>query len=110
VLLVFWATWCGPCRAEAPAIAEVNQQFKDKGLVVVGINPNDSLADVNSFITQFHVAGLNAREPLDGPVHRLYRINAWPAHFLISRDGHILANEIDVKNVAEMVRAAIQAR
>jgi peroxiredoxin len=99
LLLVFWATWCGPCRAEAPAIAEVYQRFKDQGLIVVGINPNDPVSDVKGFIDQFHVAGPTAREPLDGSVHQLFRVTAWPAHFLIGRDGHILANEVDVKHL-----------
>jgi thiol-disulfide isomerase/thioredoxin len=110
VLLVFWATWCGPCRAEATTIAAVNQHFKDQGLVVVGITPDDPLADIRSFIDEFHVAGLTSREPIDGPVHKLFRITEWPTHFLISRDGHILANEIDIKRLDEIVGAALQAR
>lgn len=110
VLLVFWATWCGPCRVEAPAIAEVYQQFKDQGLVVIGMNPNDPLTDVRQFITQFHVAGLTTREPLDGPVHKLFRVTAWPAHVLIGKDGRIVANDLEVSRLSEAVAAAIRSR
>jgi len=110
VLLVFWATWCGPCRAEAPTIAEVYHQFKDQGFVVLGVNPNDPVADVRQFIDQFHVAGLTAREPLDGPAHKLFRVTAWPAHFLIGRDGRILANDIEARRLSDVVAAAIRSR
>jgi peroxiredoxin len=110
LFLVFWATWCGPCRAEAPAIAEVYRRFKDQGLIVVGVNPNDPVSDVKGFIDQFHVTGPTAREPLDGAVHQLFRVTAWPAHFLIGRDGHIIANEVDVKHLDATVAAAIRKR
>lgn len=108
VLVVFWATWCGPCRAEAPVIADVHAKYKDQGLVVLGVNPNDPIADVKGFIDQFHVAGLTARESMDDAAHKLFRVTAWPTHFLIGRDGRILANEIDVKRLADTVAAAIR--
>jgi outer membrane lipoprotein-sorting protein len=38
VLLSFWASWCDPCRAEMPSIEKLHREFKDKGLVVLGIN------------------------------------------------------------------------
>jgi thiol-disulfide isomerase/thioredoxin len=110
VLLLFWATWCGPCRAEAPKIAEVYEQFKDRGFAVIGVNPNDAIADIRGFIDQFHVPGPTGRETMDGPAHKLYRIAAWPAHFLIGRDGRIVANEIDMQHLSDTVAAAIRER
>jgi len=110
MLLVFWATWCGPCRTEAPAIGELYRRFKDQGLVVIGMNPNDPIADVRGFIDQFHVGGLIVREPLDGPAHKLFRVVGWPAHFLIGKDGRILVNEIEASRLNDAVAAAIQSR
>jgi thiol-disulfide isomerase/thioredoxin len=110
VLLVFWATWCGPCRAEAPTIAEVYERYKNQGLVVIGMNPNDPLPDVRRFIDQFHVGGLTTREPLDGSAHTVFRVTGWPAHFLIGKDGRILANDIDASRLSDAVAAAIRSR
>ena len=42
VVLDFWATWCGPCQAEAPIVNGIAQRFKDKGLVVIGVNTSDA--------------------------------------------------------------------
>jgi peroxiredoxin/Tfp pilus assembly protein PilF len=44
VLLNIWATWCGPCRAEIPDIAAVYEEYKDKGVVVLGVSTDDELS------------------------------------------------------------------
>src|SRR5829696_458094 len=41
VVLDFWATWCGPCQMTAPIVNTVSQRYRDKGLVVIGVNVDD---------------------------------------------------------------------
>jgi cytochrome c biogenesis protein CcmG/thiol:disulfide interchange protein DsbE len=41
VLLDFWATWCGPCRLTIPLLSKLHEQYKDKGLVILGVSVDD---------------------------------------------------------------------
>ncbi|TGU42384.1 redoxin domain-containing protein, partial [Mesorhizobium sp. M00.F.Ca.ET.186.01.1.1] len=55
VVLNFWGTWCEPCKKEMPALQEQYNKFKDKGLVVVGVNIGEAPVAVEPFVKQFGV-------------------------------------------------------
>jgi peroxiredoxin len=57
VLINLWATWCPPCQAEMPAIQAAYEKYKDRGLVVLGIDftAQDNLPDVVAFVSQFNL-------------------------------------------------------
>ena len=49
LLLNFWATWCGPCKEESPALMELATKYKSSNLAIVGISVDDSLKDLQAF-------------------------------------------------------------
>lgn len=50
VLVDFWASWCGPCKEALPHYGKLYEKYKDKGLVVIGINADDDLAERDAFL------------------------------------------------------------
>lgn len=56
VILNFWASWCGPCRAEQPGLSAVARSFESKGLRVVGVTVRDNLDQAKIFRDEFHVS------------------------------------------------------
>jgi peroxiredoxin len=89
VLLNFWATWCGPCALEIPWFIEFEQQYKSRGLEVVGVSmDDDGWAAVKPYVSEHK---LNYRVLLgNDSVSQLYGgVEALPTTFLIDRDGKI---------------------
>ncbi len=92
VLLDFWATWCGPCRATIPVLQAVYKKYHDKGLQVIGIS-SESLEDLQAF----QAAGKESY-PLFNDVGQLtthqYQAFAYPTLVVIDRKGVIQRMEV----------------
>jgi len=96
VLIIFWATWCGPCMKELPYLKLINEEFKKDNLVMVSISlDRDSIKMIKvineSKLNWIHLFNANS-------VMESFRINPIPAIFLIDEKGTILYNKFDRKN------------
>lgn len=101
VIINLWASWCVPCRVEMPAIEKVYQAYKDRGLVVLGLNSTfqDSEIDAGAFVRQYN---LTFPIPLDrsGAVSNRYQLRALPSTFFVDRTGVIRAAVFGAMNEA----------
>lgn len=108
VMLVFWATWCGPCRQEIPGLIELRKTIPSDKLAILAIS-NEKGDVVRNFLTQVPVnyAIITAPQSVLPPPFNM--INAIPATFFIDKTGVIrLASEgLVLENEAEMILKAL---
>ena len=90
VLLNFWATWCGPCKEEMPAMERLYQKFRQEGLVVLAVS-NDSEGSARSVGRFVKESGFTFPVGLDPGlrVASLYGVRVLPASLIIDRKGNI---------------------
>jgi cytochrome c biogenesis protein CcmG/thiol:disulfide interchange protein DsbE len=110
VLVNFWASWCAPCKEEAPFLEEVWRDNRDRGLVVVGLDAKDFRADARRFAERF---GLTFPLVYDGPGDSTdpYGVTGFPETFVIDREGHVVAafkGGVDGEDVRPKLLAAIE--
>ncbi|MBI2912417.1 MAG: TlpA family protein disulfide reductase [Chloroflexi bacterium] len=82
----FWATWCAPCRREIPQFVSAYDRFRDQGLVIIGVNLQESKSIVQNYADDF---GMKFPIAIDrsGEVAKRYRLLGLPMTFFIDRQG-----------------------
>jgi len=88
VILNFWASWCIPCRDEAPLLEATWREFRARGLLVIGVDTQDLEAPARAFLHELHITYPTLRDP-DGSVARRFGATGVPETFFIGRDGLI---------------------
>lgn len=88
VILNFWASWCGPCRAEMPELQRVHDRLAEAGVVVLGINQAESPEVIARYQRELAVDFPTVQDSRLG-VSRQYLVNSLPTTFFIDREGVI---------------------
>lgn len=101
VILDFWATWCGPCRLEAPIVNKVAQRFKDRGLVVVGVDTSDTAGSARPWALE-HGLSYPIVYDTNNETAEHYSVTNMPTLVVISRSGKITAVREGLTNDSEL--------
>lgn len=110
VLVDFWASWCGPCRQEMPAVKKAYARFHDKGFDIVGLSFDNSHKAWTAAIKKLdlpwtHLSDLKGWESLAG---RTYGINSIPATLLFDPQGRVVAAGLRGEDIEKKLEELIK--
>ena len=88
VLVDFWASWCGPCKGSFPVLEELHKRYAAQGLVVLGINLDDTKEAMNEFLAK-HSASFTIVRDQKHQMVKTVSIATMPASFVLDVDGKV---------------------
>lgn len=95
VVLNFWASWCAPCRDEAPALERAWTSARARGVLFMGLNMQDVTGDARDFARELGIDYPNVRDR-GNDVARSYGVTGLPETFFISARGRVVGHVIGV--------------
>jgi len=104
VIVDFWASWCVPCREEAPLLEATWRAYRDRGVVLVGVNFQDREEAARSFIREFGLTFPNGHD-VGSRIAVDYGVYGIPELFFVTREGRIAS-----KHIGLIGRSALEAR
>jgi len=97
IFLNFWATWCGPCKAEIPSLEQLYRELGDRGFTILAVNSQEAADQVSSFVEE---SGMSFPVLLDssGKVGATYGVRAIPTTYIIDPQGAIRARMVGTRD------------
>ena len=97
VFLNFWATWCGPCRAEIPSMEQLYGELRDQGFTILAVNSQEPPEQVSAFVEE---SGMSFPVLLDaeGRIGAVYGVRAIPTTYIIGPQGAILGRMVGTRD------------
>ncbi|HZB23104.1 MAG TPA: TlpA disulfide reductase family protein [Gaiellaceae bacterium] len=104
----FWATWCAPCREEAPLLQAAWEKYRSRGVVVIGVDTRDFVSDARGFVDRYELTYPNVYDG-SGSLVEPWGVTGFPETFVIGRDGVIVDHIVGAIDDAEQIESAIEA-
>ena len=107
IVLNVWASWCVPCRDEAPMLDSIARAYRNRGALVLGLDVQDLTGKARDFVRHFHLTYPSLRDGSDGTQARLQTTGV-PETFLIDRQGRIALHIVGPVSRPEQVTTALE--
>ena len=108
VVLDFWASWCAPCRAEAPIVDRVARRHEGKGVVVIGVATNDEQGPALEFVSS-HAVGYTMTFDEGERVANAFQVRELPTLVVIDAEGVVTAvrpRMVHEQELEDLIKAA----
>ena len=103
VLLDFWATWCGPCRADGPSLDKLYQKYGGKELTIIGVSVSEERPVVQKFLSE-HPHPYAIALTTENEMPRPYQIGVFPTYIVVDSEGRLVAATEGEKGFSELRR------
>lgn len=99
----FWATWCGPCRREQPALQELWEDYRDRGVMMVGVNQRENAAAATAWLERYDVSYPSVLDP-DGEAAASFGFTGLPSTYVADAAGNLRYAFFGEISVGELTR------
>jgi peroxiredoxin len=115
VVVIFWATWCGPCRELMPEFKAIYDHFHAEGLQIVGISKDEDRDALAAYVEEQEIKWPNLfdtdpADPEKHPIADKYGVFGIPATFLVDRDGEVVAKDLHGEPLAAKVEELLDGK
>lgn len=97
VVIDFWASWCSDCRKDAPAVVEMHREYKDKGVVFLGVSFDTNRESWANAVKKYgidYVQVSNLQKWKETEVSKAYHVNWIPSMYVIDAEGKVLLGTV----------------
>ncbi|MCL7452823.1 MAG: TlpA family protein disulfide reductase [Anaerolineae bacterium] len=101
VVVNFFASWCNPCREEAPDLEQAWQEYQDQGVQVLGIAYKDASSKAQAFLAEFDVTYPSGIDP-GSRTSRAYGVTGVPETFIIDQQGRLVRHVLGAVTLAQL--------
>jgi cytochrome c biogenesis protein CcmG/thiol:disulfide interchange protein DsbE len=94
VVLNFWASWCVPCKTEAPRLEAAWRRWRSRGVVVVGVDSQDFTGDARRFMRRYKLTYPNVHDGPGGTLPK-YGVTGFPETYFVGRNGRLVGERVE---------------